>query len=522
VVDLKTIAAYQEAAKKGTCASNQFKLVVLGPEGAGKTSTTHTLIDEEFQPDQPTTIGADISPCKIDCHHVSEWKKVKVLAEINQIPRRYNTEVKINMSLFSSNPSLPLPPKQSIPKELYTTVRKALSSDEIFDDDVRMVLLDIGGQEIYYEIHFMFLVPEDIALLVFDASKGLHKPVISRQRSKRFQKKIAMRGMQSNIQAIEATLQSVYCQCGCPALNGSLSPRSPTVLMVGTHAENIPEAEQCSIVHEIRKYFDGKPFLEHLPRSNTDAFHFISNKIRKKAVVDHLKSTILKGVSTVIRSHRPVSYLKFEQQVLKASCSRVKLTRAEVICMCTEAGLEENDAVDAALHYMKKGIILYYPEIESLRDEIFISPQEVSDLLSTVITTHHCEPDTASLQRAFKRYEEFALLEEALFDWFLAKSYRISDKAVIIGLLKKFNLAAEVPISTKFDDEGPSILPQSGRVFFVPSLLVYDVRNVYERKPGDIAVLFYFPDKVLPESIFNQLLVKTINWCCIEGHCISR
>lgn len=509
MVNLKTIAAYQEATKKGTCASNLFKLVVLGPEGAGKTSTTHTLIDEKFQPDQPTTIGADISPCKIDCHHVSEWRKVKVLAEINQIPKRYNTEVKINMSLFSSNPSLPLPPRESVPKKLYTTVKKALSSDEIFDDDVRMVLLDIGGQEIYYEIHFMFLVPEDIALLVFDASKGLHKPVISRQRLKRFQKKIAMRGMQSNIQAIEATLQSIYCHCGCPALNGSLSPRSPTVLMVGTHAENIPEAEQCTIMDEIRKYFDGKPFLEHLPRSNTDAFHFISNKTRKKAVIDHLKSTIMKGVNIVIKTHRPVSYLIFEQQVLKASYSRVKLTRAEVICMCANAGLEGDNAVDAALmYYMKNGIILYYPGIESLRDEIFISPQEVSNLLSTVITTHHCKPDTANLQRASKRYEEFALLEEALFDWFLAMSIpnHSSDKAVIIGLLKRFGLAAEVPTSTKFDDEGASILPQSGRVFFVPSLLVYDVRNVYERKPGDIAVLFYFPDKVLPESILTSSL----------------
>ena len=496
---------------------------MLGSEGAGKTSTAHTLIDEEFQPDQPTTIGTDINSCKIGCHHVSEWKKIKVLAEINQIPKRYNTEVKVNMTLFSSDPNLTLPHKESVPKELYSTVKKALSSNEIFDGDIRMVLLDIGGQEIYYEIHFMFLVPEDIALLVFDASKGLHEPVISCQHSKRFQEKVAIRGIQSNIQSIENTLQSIYCHCGCPALNGSLSPCSPTVLMVGTHAENISEVEQQSIMLTIRRYFDGKPFLEHLPRSNTDAFHFISNKIRKKVVIDHLKSTILKGVSFIIKAQCPISYLKFERQLLEASF-KVRLTKADVLCMGANAGLEQDNVDAALLHYMKKGIILYYPGIESLKDEIFISPQEVSDLLSTVITTHHCEPDTASLQRACKRYEDFALLEEALFDWILSKSIpdRTSDKYIIIGLLIKFALAAEVPTSTKFDDEGPSILPQSGRVFFVPSLLIYDVRSVYKKKPRDIALHFYFPDKVLPESIFNQLLVKTINWCCIEGHCICR
>lgn len=496
----------------------------MGPEGAGKTSTAHTLIDEEFQPDQPTTIGTDIKSCKIDCHHISEWKKVKILAEIQQIPKRYNTEVKVNMSLFSSNPSLPLPPKKSIPKELFTTVKKALSNDEIFDGDIRTVLLDIGGQEIYYEIHFMFLVPEDIALLVFDASKGLHEPVISRQRLKRFQEKIATRGMQSNLKVIEDTLQSIYCHCGHPALSGSLSPCSPTVLMVGTHAENVSKVEQLSIMRKIRRHFDGKPFLEHLPRSDTDAFHFISNKIRVKAVIDHLKSTILKGVSVIITAQCPISYLKFEQQLLEASYIKVRLTKAEVLCMGANAGLEEKDIDAALLHYVNKGIVLYYPGIESLKDEIFISPQEVSNLLSTVITTHRCEPDTANLQCACKRYEDFALLEEALFDWFLYMSIpnRSSDKDVIIGLLKKFSLAAEVPTSTIFDDEGPSVTPKSGRVFFVPSLLVYDVRNVYKKKPGDIALLFYFPNKVLPESVFNQLLVKTISWCCAQGHCISR
>jgi len=522
IIDLKTIAAYQAAALKGTHASNQFKIVMLGAEGAGKSSTVNTLLDEEFQPEQPVTVGADVRSCKTDCYHASKWKKVKVLAEI--IPKQYNASIKVKMSLFSDNPSLSVPTSmESVPNKLYAAVRKALHTEIVDDGDVRVVILDIGGQEIYYEVHFLFLAPEDVGILVFNASKSLDEPVISRHRSKRFQEKIATRGMYSNIQTIEVLLQSVYCRCGQPATQESLSPRSPTILMVGAHAENLSDDEKDQIMCDIRKRFDGRPFLEHLPRSNKDAFHFISNKLRVKAVIDHLKSTILRCADFIIKKECPISYLKFEERVLKESCNKVRLNRKEVCSIADSAGLEGDEALDALLmHYTKKGIILYYPEIESLRDEIFISPREVSDLLCTVINTDHCEPDKANLQQASKRFEQFALLEEALFDFILSQHNRSKDKDVVISFLKKFSLAVEVPASIRFDDEGPSFLPQPSRVFFVPSLLVYDSCKMYQRKQGDVAILFYFPEKILPESVFNQLLVKTIDWCCANGHSVSR
>ena len=39
---------------------------MLGPEGAGKTSTVHSLVGKEFQPEQPSTVGAALNSCTID------------------------------------------------------------------------------------------------------------------------------------------------------------------------------------------------------------------------------------------------------------------------------------------------------------------------------------------------------------------------------------------------------------------------------------------------------------------------
>ena len=46
----KIAMAYAIAVKKGMGVANQFKLVMLGAEGAGKTSTVKSLIDKDFQP----------------------------------------------------------------------------------------------------------------------------------------------------------------------------------------------------------------------------------------------------------------------------------------------------------------------------------------------------------------------------------------------------------------------------------------------------------------------------------------
>ena len=74
-LDPQTIEAYQKAKLKGERCSNQFKLVTLGAEGAGKSSTVDTLFNEKFDPDKKSTIGAAVNTCTIDHRIAAGWKK---------------------------------------------------------------------------------------------------------------------------------------------------------------------------------------------------------------------------------------------------------------------------------------------------------------------------------------------------------------------------------------------------------------------------------------------------------------
>ena len=99
------------------------------------------------------------------------------------------------------------------------------------------------------------------------------------------------------------------------------------------------------------------------------------------------------------------------------------------------------------------------------------------------------------------------MLEETLIDDILKNSGLYTDKNTIFGFLAKFNLAVEVFTDIKFIDEDDSyITPTDGRVYLVPSMLRYNETKLYTKQKQD-----FFPDKFVSESIFNQMLVKTVS-----------
>ena len=522
-LDANLVMAYEAAMKEGSESSNQFKLVTLGAEGAGKTSSINTLLNLPFQSNQESTVGASVNSCTVDMHlATSKWKKVTATFQITEIPKLYNKEIN---AAVSSTPAKPVNLSSVKPasQKVIDEVKQIIASKEEIPPDghVRIVIFDIGGQEVYYDIHFLFLAIEDVALLVFDCSKDLDDPVISRNRTGRFGEKISVRKMMSNIEMIELLLHSVYSR-GQKAPAGSISRRLPVVIMLGTHAEDLLDEEKEMIIQMIYKRFNCKAFLEHLPQSKKEAFHFLANSNPSRKSVEDLRSTVLKAAKLVITTKRPISYLKFEGKILeKIQEAEVRVSRAGVVAMARDAGVEGEQAVDALLQYFtNKGILLYYPEVTSLKDDIFISPQEVSDLVCTVITTHECQPPTADLQQSYQRYNQHALLEEALLNFILLQFNRSKDKAVLLGLLDKFNLATEVPANTKFSHKLVTSESGASKVLVVPSLFVYDKKVPYHKQDGDIVVQYYYPGNFVPESIFNQLVVKTIRWCCKYNHMI--
>ena len=521
----KAVLSYEEALNSGERAANQFKLVLVGPEGAGKTSTVGSLLGKLFQPNQPTTIGADLNKCTVDHLLVSQWKETNVNEHVEGVTNQYNCEMKACMSQISrhSTSSIKLPlkakPRQSYDRTTLVRAKKVIESKAFGgSSNTKIIIYDLGGQEIYQIFRCLFLASEDVVFLVFDASIGLHGHVKNRQRETRFKKKVETQGTLTNLQAIETILNSIYSHSTDTDGVQSISIRMPVVFLIATHSKGLSLKDKEKMKCTIYEKFSGRPFMDHLPQSEDDAIHFIDNAERDPKVFEHLKSVVIKAADTVVKKKRPISYLQFESEILNLSLTRTTITRQEASEIATKCGIK-ND-IKYVLHYFHhKGILQYYSQVKSLQDQVFISPQEISDNVSAVITTHNCKPGSARLQKSCDRYETFGLLEEDLLDNLLVNANRSEKKDVLLGLLENFNLAVELSLNTKFIDEDPSYsTPKSGKLFLIPAMLTYNANKEHKRQEGDIILLFHYPDKFLPEAVFNRVLIKTVSWSISKGH----
>ena len=400
-------------------------------------------------------------------------------------------------------------------------------SEQLF---AKASISDFGGQLRFFCFQLLFLKKHDVIVLTINASVKLDDPIVPREelRNTRERKKAA--GMMTTLEAIHFWLQSISARFGTSVVPiGCMSRRSPTVIICCTHVEKISIAKQENSVVVIQESLFEKPYAEHLPDKNEDAFHFISNKNRKKfkSAIARLQLVVLKAATPALEEKRPISYLKLEESIGDKVEEGANLIDTTVFThLANEAGIggdKDSDAIKAALEYCsQRGVLLHFPDVPHLLKIVFICPQWLSDLFSTVINVHDSIPKGFELQHAWKRYSTYAILEEDFFDYILDKGGYLDHKDAVIAIMKKFDLLAEVPNSTYFTGETQP--PTSDkRTFIVPSLLVNNPAcTLYEPTDNDQVFLLYFPDQYLPESVVNQLLVRCLSWSVEKGFAIHK
>ena len=523
LLGVKTAKAHRSALK-GKRQANQFKIIMLGPEGAGKSCTVDSLLDKPFK-HQPSTVGANIEhTCTIGREFVTNWKPKEIHEQVSQ---HYKYEVKKSMTeAMRDNETLSDQQEHEEPEELppleeINKAKEMLQNTEVPEGDVRVVIYDVGGQEVYYELQFLFLASLDVVFLAFDASKNLNDPVIRRYRYNRVQEEYKTRKKQSTLEAIEFALRTIHSRCGVKSESGALSYYTPTVVLVATHSKECKSKN--GITTKLRDYLMEKGLTGHLIKKDflKCGIIFIDNqqRVEYNSAILLLKEIAVKAAFCAINENRYVSYLNFEIAILEQSSYKcISWQDASITAKNSVVEDSEEKLSELLDFYTKRGVLLYYPEVEALKDRVFVSPQEVSDLVSTVIKIHEYTDDIlleGDLNKKCIRFDKFGLLEEELLDDILEKSGRTKDKTVILGFLEKFDLVVEVDRDTKFENEQFSYtLPENGRVFFVPAMLIYNETETYKPNTGSVdnVILYYFPDKYLPDIVFNHLLVSVIKW----------
>ena len=599
VIDENVMSEYEKQCVMGKSTSRSYKVTVVGPARAGKTSCIRTLLDKPFNSREPSTLGATLNSqaivsllrswpqehelqkgIKLDTYVAVNWKEASIEDLVVLLDKEYKTEmyerlekciksdVSHCISQIASKEGSPIDSEaeqyfecydsltdlnqmaasirsENIPddtssqtlgsysslnrREVFDCVKKVVLGDKTDRLAVKVSFSDFAGQMRFFHFQLLFLKRQDVVVLTINATMDPRGPLMSRNQSTSSSGQ-SRSGMMTPIQAFHCWLQTVSAHSGTSNVPiGSLSRRSPTVITCFTHAEQLSERQQQNIIHIYRDTLNEKNYAAHLPDDDKDAFHMISNKSRKRFSknIRHLKETLVKAAKPILNELRPITYLKLEELIGQKINNNVNtLSLCEFTHLANQAGIQGDAgsiAISASLDYCsKRGIVLYFAGIVSLHDIVFISPQWLCTLLSHVIKAHDLRPREAHLQQAWRRYDQYGILEERFLDFVLHDAGILQHKEIILALTMHFYLLSEIPSNTKLVEEPMTPSPE-GRVYIVPALLTSTPRqHHYKPSDSDQALLFSFPDGYFPESIMNHIFAKTINWSVSNGYSIQE
>ena len=402
--------------------------------------------------EQPTKGRTEVHYCTITDADPHRWREIDL-----------NSQPKVLLQQFRKT------------KAPLTTVnvlnidKPAASSYTTESSHINVIIYDVDGDDYNCELLPLLLNPQDIVLVVYSAVEVLTS---------------------HSFQSLDFFLQLVCSHCSAESCRSNLNSHHwPRIVMVGTHEDFLTPKSKAVINDLFHNYYSGRLFSKHLEK-----FHYVDCIKGRK---DRLQDTILSASKPLRSKHYPLAYFKFECSILDLRHTRIGIKKNEAFKIANQYGITSRESL---LNYCtQKGIILYYPTIESLRDDLFISPQIIINLLSIVLAKNN--PRMMVIGMSLR--DRFAQLDE-------------SSKELVVNLLLNFHFAGclsgtHYSKTIGFHFRNDTIL--------MPLHLKWINATV---KFDHTEITYFFPDEFLPKCVFHQLLASTVDWCCIENHRILK
>ena len=340
---------------------------------------------------------------------------------------------------------------------------------------VRAVIFEVIATKTILELLYLLIAPEDIVLVVYDTSS------------------LSTRSCMADIDYI---LNSASSHCSAKCCSSAIhSPHFPLVLMVGI----CNDFTKClQVVKFLRDYCHGETFEKHILQRDKDAFHFIGEdgSAYFDNIIPFLRVVILTAAEPVYNQPCPSVYLQFGQAIVELYESRSCLTKIQALVVASQAGIETACTEQLFEHFRNKGIILYYPQVQRLQDKIFISPQMIINLITSVF---ELSPRYSSLHESYMQRTPM-------------------QRKLLVYLLENLDLA--VGGHWSFSETSKAGFYHDDTPFIIPSLVN---SKLFKIKPeGYVRILYCFPNRFIPKCVFYQLITRLIDWFHSDGSITSQ
>ena len=531
------------ALRDGVANPSSVTIYVLGQEGSGKSCLVASLLGDKFE-ERIATQGADVDVCKIFAS--KKWSRIERSKVPKELQNLYYGQLHITAQIkISAERQQPVSKAQNrqqlldslpeLPEAVKADLEQAKTAVLIDEDGVNAIIWDFAGQSVYYGLHSMFLKEDNVAMIVFDASQPLQDPVKGRDSYKDPYTQKSISPTTTGCESVCYWLQSIHSIRKDGTQLGATSIFVPTVFLVATHIDLIGDGEAVKvrkkeIIDQLVLLLKDKPFAKHIAGVENDLREaleknccFISNKVRNEEELDRLRSMLVKALWYIKNREHPVVFLNIEKSLL--SLDKVTISTTEFHTIAHESGFfakpESVESKGALAHFHSKGTILHFPQVESLKDVVVLSPDWLTKLFSYIIIAHPYKLEiNHGLQ--FKRLRDHGILEEDFITFMVNKfneeqekfGHPLSTKQAI-EFAQLFGFIAEVCNNKYFLEEKHQPPVSEKRVFIVPSMLPLklpdDVKLPDDKDPQARIVYFMFPERFIPPMVFYQMLSVCID-----------
>ena len=402
-------------------------------------------------------------------------------------------------------------------------LQEVFNTSQYDPGSLNLALWDFPGQVIFHNTNSVYISASGVVTITFNASMKLTGEVVPREGSPTPPECATI------ISSIHYWLQVVDSMCSVEGREGDLSPLQPAVILAGTHIDLLdPDIKVARkivkkmILPQLKEELSDKRYAQHLVgmgegiEAALEQFcFFVSNKCRDEEI-ERLKNTAIKA-ATSLRKKQPIYFLKIERALLQHKEQVIsKSTMVEVVTESTFPIAENSSEFEGVLRYFHdKRVILYFSQIESLKDLVILSPRWLARLFSYIITAHSYKRGKG-FDEGWKRLTKYGILHESLLQHMLDKFHSDYPSVVkvskeqVVDILLCFHLVARITREAWFSEEGYPSLPDSGDTFIVPSLVPRDDgRNPPNTKQERI-IYFKFVSGFIPTSLLNQLIADCI------------
>ncbi|XP_011408645.2 PREDICTED: uncharacterized protein LOC105315630 [Amphimedon queenslandica] len=448
------------------------RVLFLGTAGVGKTSFKRSLMKLPFEPNTTSTVVADISrvrPFTRNWHTLKEdqWRVVSYDDEIKElvglILAVYRKKFSATSPVFNDS----FQSVGEISNEISFEVEKIISDallhieDYALSDNLKpqpfLHFWDCGGQLPFLEILPVFLTSRTLFFLIFDAEKDLKsnwKSVINIEGESLEQEEVPMTTLDYMLNwmaNIHGHLMSYNEEGGFCAF--------PRMYCVGTHGDCVKD-RKSEIKKELEQKYQGKDFsalvegtvIVDNTSSGQGEAEDPSLQVLREAVVGFTeKKLVLKT---------PLSWVLFRKviQVLSKKFNVISFEDACIIGAASNIPLK--DVPHALMFYHELGVLLFYPQIDGMKDKIVINPNYFVDALGEIFPLS-MNPDRERYHIEWELFQKYGILVQPLYIK-LWNNYKDISSEFFIEVLIHFCIAVEVK-TDKY--------PSHSKQYFMPLIL---------------------------------------------------